>query len=191
MTKIFIGLLYALFGIAALFASDKVDSFFVIISNYKEFACSVKVVQYSQFDTIIDNGFIVWNNKNFFAHLGDEFFLRDSTGEFLTWSEGGDAMPSENEFVFGDFVRMQEKLTKKFSLLANFTKNSEKLLGAAKSDENPIAKFLIVLDSKNKIDKISLWDRMDIRTDIIFDNPLKKMPDKSTFTLPAGVDIVR
>ncbi len=191
MTKFSKILLFVLFAIAAAFANDAVDSFFADITNYKEFACSVEVVQYSQLDTAIDNGFVAWKGENFFAHLGDDYFLQSDSGEFLTWSEGGDAMPAENEFVFGNFSEMREKLMKKYSLLANVASDRKKLIGAAKNDENPIAKFLIILDGKNKLIKISLWDRTNIKTDILFDRPLKKMPGNSIFVLPKGIGVVR
>ena len=172
-------------------ADEQTDDFFRSLPDYEEFACSVEVVQYSDFDTTENDGFIAWSGERFFARFGDDFFLRDSTGEFLVWSEGSDAMPTEEPFLFGNFRHLKSVLEEKYRLKAKKSDGGQILMAMAKSEENPIVKISLEIDRKGNLKKLILKDSVDIETVVIFTRQLKEIPDKSIFSLPTGVDVVR
>lgn len=175
----------------AVAGESAVDSFFACIRKYHTFASSTQVVQYSQYDTAISQGYVAWSGNKFFAHLGDEFFLQRENGELVGWTEGTDAMLIQNQFPMGNWKEMRNKMEQYFSLSASLSAEKSILLGITSGEDASIKKFEMELDSTGAIRRFSMWDAVDAKTDILFKKPLKNPPNDSLFHLPAGVSIVR
>jgi len=176
---------------SALAADISIESILTRLEIQKTFQCSVQVVQHSLYDTAATPGFVAWRDGRFFAHLGDEYYLKMADGKFFTWSEGADAAPVDDAFPIGDWRHTIDFLKREYSLSAKSGAQDIVLSGKCKDDESVVRSFEFTFDGDYQPLRFVIHGALEYPTEIIFDSPIASVPEDSLFIIPRGVEIIR
>ncbi len=151
------------------------------------FSCSLSVMDIEGPDTFKYRGFLSISEHGFLINLGSDYFLQNTPGTLLTWTDGGDAMAVSAPKLYG-LKRFTEVID---SLFAPKPESSACVAGKKQiaDDQFPADEIRICFNSRGIPTKIEMSGK-NHRTIALVKKPSTKPPDKSLFTLPSGVSII-
>lgn len=164
--------------------SNEIDSLIGKLSTRKCLYSLLKVTRASKLDTVIMNGEIAIGKGNFYVCIGDERYLQNDTSGLWGWAAGGDATRVGDVINSGNLGEIIKDAEKNFDISAIEKEDGWRIIGTARTIDNPIDSFRITI-SKRLLPKILLlWDNRGTRIEFLFNEASFKCPPESIFVFP-------